>query len=137
MDISFSSKSNIVINEDSATITTKKNTIATILSSSSSANAITSTPVFADEFKNKNKNSVAFNFTSPPPICNFTSPPPMSNSTIEPNESTEYHDLYLRHRNKRITLNDHKHLEAELKIKESYLKQLKSIDVAKYSFPNE
>jgi hypothetical protein len=34
-----------------------------------------------------------------------------------------------------ITHNDA--LDAELKIKESYLNQLKSIDLSKYSFPNE
>jgi hypothetical protein len=30
-----------------------------------------------------------------------------------------------------------RHIEDEIKIKETYIRQLKSIDLAKYSFPNE
>jgi hypothetical protein len=129
MDVSTSfTKSNVIINQD--TITTQK-IIGSILSSN---NTKTSTPC-NDENK-INKNSVAFNFVSPPNYASMIDSSSINNNVNDQSSSTlEYHDL--RHRNSRLKLNDPKRLEAELKLKESYLKQLKSIDVAKYSFPNE
>ena len=117
MDISCTSSS--AANEDSGSNTKKtKNS--------------TSTP-FNDG--NKIKATVAFDFISPPNCNSIIQGQLIDSQVIEQNQRCSYYEL--RQRNRRATLNENQKIDDELKAKEGYLKQLRSIDLSKYSFPNE
>ena len=134
MDILYTSlsKSNMIHEDsggdDGGQKDVKKSKVGSIKSTN---NSKTSTPFNED---GKVKSSVALNFVSPPPKCNS-----LIQSESEKSENQQPSDN--RQRSKRIILNENHHInqqiDAEIKLKERYLKQLKSIDLAKYSFPNE
>lgn len=139
MDILYTSlsKSNLIINEDAGggggggagTSEDNNNQQSTTQQATSTngraSNAKTSTP-FND--KQKNVNTTSLNFPSPQ---NYSS---INDSSLQQQQNLRQRISTTTHR---IIINDNQKLDAEIRMKENYLKHLKSIDLTKYSFPNE
>jgi hypothetical protein len=119
MDILYTSLSKSVIHDDYDGKKSKLN-----------CNHETSTPLNDDL---KTKNTSVFNF-NPPPNCQSLI---QNQSDDLPSRSTSNYENLVRQRVNRVILNDNQQIDAEIKLKEDYIKHLKSIDLAKYSFPNE